>query len=161
MHSSAIALNNPQLSLAASVNLSTSTSALEPTSIQMSSNAHSPKTTVSQLTTTQPSVITGTQSSNHTAFRLNLDSSEQIPILHQNGVSTTSSLHQSTSVHVPSAMSTSLHSGTSSGLTATAFDAPNSTTWNSTSSLSPTMPTSNNQQQPHPRKCEVKLNAMP
>lgn len=125
----------------------------------MSSNAHSPKTTVGQLTTTQPSVIAGNQSSNHTAFRLNLDSSEQIPILHQNGVSTTSSLHQSTSVHVPLAMSTSLHSGTSSGLTTTAFDAPNSTSWNSTSSLSPTMPTSNQQQ--HPRKCEVKLNAMP
>lgn len=159
MHSSAIALNNPQLSLAASVNLSTSTSALEPTSIQMSSNAHSPKSTVGQLTTTQPSVITGTAPSNHTAFRLNLDSSEQIPILHQNGVSTTSSHHQPTSVHVPSAMSTSLHSGTSSGLTTTAFEAPNSTVWNSTSSLSPTMPTSNQQQ--HPRKCEVKLNAMP
>lgn len=160
LHSSAIALNNPQLSLAASVNLSTSTSALEPTSIQMSSNAHSPKSTVGQLTTTQPTVITGTtQSSNHAAFRLNLDSSEQIPILHQNGVTTTSSLHQSTSVHVPSAMSTSLHSGTSSGLTTAAFDAPNSTIWNSTSSLSPTMPTSNQQQ--HPKKCEVKLNAMP
>lgn len=142
------------------MNLSTSTSALEP--ITMSAN---PPKTVSTVhsATTQSAVITGTQSSNNTAFRLNLDSSEQIPILHQNGgggigggTTTSSSLHQVTSVHVPSAMSTSLHSGTSGGLTTSAFDGSNSTTWNSTSSLSPTTAA-----QQHHRKLEVKLNAMP
>lgn len=44
-------------------------------------------------------------------------STEQVQILHQNGLpsvgSSSTSLHQSTTVHVPSAMSTSLHSGTS------------------------------------------------
>lgn len=60
---------------------------------------------------------------------------------------TSLSIHPST-IQVPSAMSTSLHSGSSAG-----FDG-NGTAWNSTSSLSPTI---SSQQ----RKCEVKLNAMP
>lgn len=76
-------------------------------------------------------------------------------------------IHSATS-HVPSVMSTSLHSGGtcsggggsgsgSGGATGgggpISFD-NNSSSWNSTSSLSPTMPS-------QLRKCEVKLNAMP
>lgn len=166
LHSSSIALGNPQLSLANnSTNLSSSNTVLEP-SIQMASNAHSPKSpsqmaavpqqqqhvhNASQPITTQPSAT-------NAAFRLNLDSSEQIPIMHQNGGSTTgaavTSLHQATPAHVPSAMSTSLHSGSGA---APVFDA-NTTSWNSTSSLSPTISSSSAQ---HHRKLEVKLNAMP
>lgn len=105
-----------------------------------------------------PSQTNAPQStSNTTSFRLNLDNSEQMPILHQNGGSTTgstiTSLHQATPVHVPSAMSTSLHSGSGAAPT---FDV-NTTSWNSTSSLSPTIPTAAH----HHRKSEVKLNAMP
>lgn len=189
LHSSSIALGNPALSLANnSINLSTSNIALEP-AIQMASNAHSPKSpnqlvSVQQAqqqaqsqhshNSTQPiSASSGT----NTSFRLNLDNSEQIPTMHQNGGSTTgvgataaaaasasvaaatvTSLHQATPAHVPSAMSTSLHSGSSS--TAAGFDAP-TTTWNSTSSLSPTNLTSSSSSAQHHRKLEVKLNAMP
>lgn len=56
----------------------------------------------------------------------------------------------SSSVHTPSPMSTSLHSGN-----CVVFDS-NGSTWNSSTSLSPTIPVPHNQ-----RKCEVKLNAMP
>lgn len=56
----------------------------------------------------------------------------------------------SSSVHTPSPMSTSLHSGN-----CVVFDS-NGASWNSTTSLSPTIPVPLNQ-----RKCEVKLNAMP
>lgn len=69
---------------------------------------------------------------------------------------TSLSIHSvsSATVHVPSGMSTSLHSGSGSGsLIGATFDA-NGTAWNSTSSLSPTISS-------HQRKCEVKLNAMP
>lgn len=154
LHSSSIALGT-------STNLSSSTTALEPT-IQMASNARSPKSP-NQMASVQhahnPSQTNATQSTSNPSFRLNLDNSEQqiIPILHQNGGSTTgstvTSLHQATPVHVPSAMSTSLHSG--SGV-APVFDV-NTTTWNSTSSLSPTISTP----AIHHRKPEVKLNAMP
>lgn len=155
----------------------------------MASNAHSPKSpsqlvSAAQQQQQQPQqqpqsqhVHNSTQpisasSGTNAAFRLNLDSSEQIPIMHQNGGSTTgvaataaaaaasaavTSLHQATPAHVPSAMSTSLHSGSSS--IATGFDAT-TTTWNSTSSLSPTNLTSSSAAQHH-RKLEVKLNAMP
>lgn len=64
---------------------------------------------------------------------------------------TSLSIHPST-VHVPSIMSTSLHSGSGS-LAGANFDI-NGTAWNSTSSLSPTISSQH-------RKCEVKLNAMP
>lgn len=72
------------------------------------------------------------------------------------GASGTSlSIHPSTSVHVPSGMSTSLHSGGGSGnITGGGFD-NNGTAWNSTSSLSPSSSSA------HHRKMEVKLNAMP
>ncbi|XP_031635662.1 tyrosine-protein kinase CSK isoform X2 [Contarinia nasturtii] len=163
LHSSSIALGNPQLSLATSANLSLSTTALDP-AIQMASNAHSPKSPNQMATNVQhvhnPSQTTTSQlASNTSSFRLNLDSSEQIPHMHQNGGSTTTgstitSLHQATPVHVPSAMSTSLHSG--SNAASSGFDA-NTTTWNSTSSLSPTISSSAQ----HHRKLEVKLNAMP
>ena len=164
LHSSSIALGNPQLSLATSANLSSSTTALEQT-IQMASNAHSPKSP-NQMASVQPHVHnasqTNQQTSQHanttTSFRLNLDTTDQIPHLHQNGGTTTgsavTSLHQATPVHVPSVMSTSLHSGSNA---ATGFDAT-TTTWNSTSSLSPTISSSAAQ---HHRKLEVKLNAMP
>lgn len=180
LHSSSIALGNPTLSLANnSANLSTSNIALEPV-IQMASNAHSPKSP-NQLVSVQQQQQPQSQHSHNstqpisassgtsTSFRLNLDSSEQVPSMHQNGGSTTgvgaaaaaaaavTSLHQATPAHVPSAMSTSLHSG--SGSTAAGFDPP-TTTWNSTSSLSPTNLTSSASAQHH-RKLEVKLNAMP
>lgn len=162
LHSSSITLASPQLSLAASTNLSSSTTALE-LPIQMASNAHSPKSPNQMATVqhvhnaSQPNTSQQLPSS-QTSFRLNLDSSEQISHLHQNGGSTTgsaiTSLHQATPVHVPSAMSTSLHSGSS---TTAGFDV-NTTTWNSTSSLSPTISTTSAL---HHRKLEVKLNAMP
>lgn len=138
----------------------------------MASNAHSPKSP-SQMVSVQQHVHNASSQANTTqpppnaAFRLNLDSSEQIPIMHQNGGSTTgtavTSLQQATPAHVPSAMSTSLHSSSS---TATGFDATTTaaaaaaaaTSWNSTSSLSPTISSSTAQ---HHRKLEVKLNAMP
>lgn len=181
LHSSSIALGNPTLSLANnSANLSTSNIALEPV-IQMASNAHSPKSPNQLVSVQQQQQAQSQHSHNSTqplsassgtnaSFRLNLDSSEQIPIMHQNGGSTTgvgasaaaaavavTSLHQATPAHVPSAMSTSLHSGSSS--TAAGFDAP-TTTWNSTSSLSPTNLTSSASAQHH-RKLEVKLHSMP
>lgn len=162
LHSSSIALGNPQLSLANSSNLSSSTTALEP-AIQMASNAHSPKSPNNQIATVQQHVHNASQTntSQHastTSFRLNLDTTDQIPHMHQNGGTTTTgsaitSLHQATPVHVPSVMSTSLHSGSNA---APGFDA-NTTTWNSTSSLSPTISSSAQ----HHRKLEVKLNAMP
>lgn len=162
LHSSSIALGNPQLSLATSTNLSSSTTALEPT-IQMASNAHSPKSP-NQMATVQPHVHNTSQTNtsqhaNTTSFRLNLDTTEQNSHMHQNGGTTTTgtaitSLHQATPVHVPSVMSTSLHSGSNA---ATGFDATTTTTWNSTSSLSPTISSSAQ----HHRKLEVKLNAMP
>lgn len=72
-----------------------------------------------------------------------------------NALSTATSLnvHSSTTNHVPS-MSTSLHSASGVSLT-TGFDSAG-TSWNSTSSLSPTISASAQQ-----RKLEVKLNAMP
>lgn len=140
----------------------------------MASNAHSPKSP-NQMASVQPHVHnasqTNQQTSQHanttTSFRLNLDTTDQIPQLHQNGGTTTTgsaatSLHQATPVHVPSVMSTSLHSGSNA---ATGFDA-STTTWNSTSSLSPTISSSAAQHHRklevgHHQRLEVKLNAMP
>lgn len=156
LHPSSIALANPQLT----THLSLSTSALEPTT-QMA-NVNSPKSpnqmaTVQHIITTPSQPTTNSQLTGNTStFRLNLDSQDQIPILHQNGGSITgstiTSLHQATPIHVPLAMSTSLHSGSNP---ISNFDTT-TTSWNSTSSLSPTMSTS-----VHQRKLEVKLNAMP
>lgn len=155
LHSSSTSLGNPQCLVASINSSSSSTVALEPIT-QMASNAHSPKSP-SQLAIV-PSQTNPTQHTSNTAFRLNLDSTEQIPIVHQNGGSITgpaiTSLHQATPVHVPLAMSTSLHSTSS---TVPGFDVTTPTTWNSTSSLSPTMSSSTQ----HHRKLEVKLNAMP
>lgn len=154
LHSSSTSLSNPQCLVASINSSSSSTVALEPTT-QMASNAHSPKSP-SQLASV-PSQTNASQHTSNTSFRLNLDSAEQIPIVHQNGGSITgsaiTSLHQATPVHVPLAMSTSLHS---TSTTVPGFDVT-TTTWNSTSSLSPTMSSSIQ----HQRKLEVKLNAMP
>lgn len=151
---------------------SSSTSAPPSTTIatpstSLVSSVHSPKSPSQQLSVhqslsqsvhQQPTNLVNTiPSSNLMSTSLNSSQLQSHTTGANIGVSGTSlSIHPSTSAHMPSAMSTSLHSG-SGGTIAAGFD-NNGTAWNSTSSLSPTISSSLSS---HHRKMEVKLNAMP
>lgn len=142
--------------------LHSSTHALN-NAMQISVNAsHSPKSP-NQPIHILPTTATTSSTTNSTAnlMSTSLNSSQIRSHINANGgggsgpascgSSAGLSVLSSSSIHPPSQiMSTSLHSGGNC-----VFDS-NGPSWNSTTSLSPTIPVPHNQ-----RKCEVKLNAMP
>lgn len=144
LHSSAYALNN-QMSLSASNSPKSPSLHVLPTTAASSGPITATTASASNLASNLMSTsLNSTQVQNHLSTATGNASG-----------ATSLSVHSAATAYVPSAMSTSLHGG---GTTTTAagsipFDS-NGTAWNSTSSLSPTIPA-------QLRKCEVKLNAMP